>query len=212
MPARIWVVGEGNNELGVGDGTGKRSRGVLEALLARVCESGWQCAGKREWRAIQKFQAGGARFAAPSHDDYRNVQGLVLAAYEDAADAVAFSRDVDSDPDREEAVDMALAWVRNESGWLIGVIGGAAKPSIEGWILALQGVPRTDAMSRSRAKEELLGRELQFKSTADYVDIVAKAALAESPHFGLASGADSLRSWLAMAHDVLNRIVRGVTA
>src|SRR6185503_19147228 len=170
MPARIWVVGEGNNELGVGDGTGTRSRGVLEALLVRMCETGWECVGKLQWRTIQKFRAGGARFAGPNHGDYFNVLGLVLVAYEDAADAVAFSRDIDSDPDREEAVVMALAWIRDKSDWPIRVIGGVAKPSLEGWILALQGVQRTDAMSRARAREQLLGLAIEAKSTADYVD------------------------------------------
>jgi hypothetical protein len=211
MLARIWVVGEGNNELGVGDGTGKRSRGVLEVLLVRVCEHGWECAGKLPWQYIQKFRAGGARLAGPSHGDYFNVLGLALHAYEDAADAVVFSRDADSDPDREEAVEMAVTWIRNESGWLIGVVGGVAKPSIEGWILALQSVPGTDEMSRFRAKEQLRGLEVLLKSTDDYVGIVEQARLGDSPHFGLPSGAESLRAWLAMAHDVLNHIVRGVS-
>lgn len=210
MPARIWVVGEGNNELGAGDGTSKRGRGVIEALLARVCEGGWECAGKLPWRSIQKFRAGGARSAGPNHGDYFNVLGLVLVAREDAADAVAFSRDVDSDPDREEAIDMALAWIRNESDWQIRVIGGVAKPSIEGWILALHGISDTDAMSRSRAKEQLLALEIEIRSTDDYVDVVEQAVLGESPHFALPWGAESLRSWLALAHDVLNHIVRGV--
>ena len=90
MPAKVWVVGEGNNELGVGDGYGQRSRGVIESLLARVCADGWDCTGKLAWRSIQKFRAGGARLTDHSHGDYFNVQGLVLAAYEQAADAVAF--------------------------------------------------------------------------------------------------------------------------
>jgi hypothetical protein len=211
MLARIWVAGEGNNELGVGDGAGKRTRGVLEALLMRLCARGWECAGKLPWQSIQKFRAGGARLAGPSHGDYFNVLGLVLHAYEDAADAVVFSRDVDGDPDREEAVETAIAWIRHESGWLIGVVGGVAKPSIEGWILALQGVPRTDAMSRARAREQLHGLEVELKSTDDYVGVVERAGLGDSPHFGLSSGAESLRAWLATADDVLNQIVRGVS-
>src|SRR5262249_42659359 len=104
MAVKVWIVGEGNNELGRHDGYGKRRRGLLEALLVRVCPDGWQCAGKTQWNMVQKFQAGGARLAGPKHGDYLNVLGLVLAAYEEASDAVAFSRDVDSDPDREGAV------------------------------------------------------------------------------------------------------------
>jgi hypothetical protein len=192
MPARVWIVGEGNNELGVGDGYGKRHRGVLEALLARVCEGGWECSGKLPWNAIRKFRAGGARLADPAHGDYRNVLGLVLAAHEEAADAVAFSRDVDSDPEREEAVAMALTWIRNESGWLIAVIGGVAKPAIEGWILALRGVRDTDVMSRTRAAAHLAEHQIDSKSTAHYIDVIEKAELGESPHFGLPSGTESL--------------------
>jgi hypothetical protein len=209
MPAKVWIVGEGNNELGRDDGYGNRRRGVLEALLIRVCERGWECSGKLQWNAIQKFRAGGARLAGPNHGDYFNVLGLTLAAYEDAADAVAFSRDVDSDPDREEAVAMALAWIREESGWLIRVIGGVAKPAIEGWILALRAVPGTDAMSRSQAAVHLARHDIGLKSTDHYVDVVEQVDLEQPPHFGLPFGAESLRAWLATAHEALNHLVHG---
>jgi hypothetical protein len=98
MPAKVWIVGEGSNELGGGDGYGGQCRGVLAALLARVCEGGWECTGKQQWHAIQKFRSGGARVGASNHGDYLNVLGLVLEAYENAADAIAFTRDLDSDP------------------------------------------------------------------------------------------------------------------
>jgi hypothetical protein len=209
MPARVWIVGEGNNELGAGDGYGGRNRGVLEALLARVCDGGWECAGKQQWHAIQKFRAGGARLGASNHGDYLNVLGLVLEAYENAADAVAFTRDVDSDPDREDAVTAALAWIGNDSNWLIDVIGGVAKPAIEGWILALRAVPGTDEMSRSRARTYLAEHGIDAKSNADYVDVVERAALGKPHHFGLPAGAESLRVWLAIAYEVLTRLVHG---
>jgi hypothetical protein len=90
------------------------------------------------------------------------------------------------------------------------VIGGVAKPSIEGWILALRGVQRTDAMSRARVREQLLALELGIKSTDEYVGIVEQAVLGTSPDFGLPSGAESLRSWLARAHEVLDHIVVGI--
>lgn len=211
MTAKIWIVGEGNNELGRYDRSGNRQRGVLEALLARMCDGGWRCAGKTEWNFIQKFRAGGARMGGPSHGDYLNVLGLVLAAYEEASDAVAFSRDVDSDPDREAAVAAALAWIRDQSGWQIEVVGGVAKPAMEGWILALRGVPNTDAMSRRRAKEHLAEQDIGLKSTDHYVQAVEDAPLGESPHFGLPPGTESLRAWLETAHAVLARLVHGQT-
>lgn len=211
MTAKVWIVGEGNNELGRYDRSGARRPGVLEALLARVCASGWKCAGKTEWNFIKKFRAGGAHSAGPSHGDYLNVLGLVLAAYEEASDAVAFSRDVDSDPDREAAVLAAIQWIRRE-GWQIEVIGGVAKPAMEGWILALRGVPNTDEMSRRRAKEHLTEHDIDAKSTDQYVGAVEDAALGEPPNFGLPAGAESLRAWLATAHEALDRLVRGRTA
>jgi hypothetical protein len=209
MVVKVWIAGEGNNELGRHDGYGGRQRGVLEALLVRVCPSGWGCVEKMQWNTIQKFRAGGARLAGPNHGDYLNVLGLVLTAYEEACDVVVFSRDVDSDPDREEAVVAALGWIRSRSGWLIEVVGGVAKPAIEGWILALRAVPDTDSMSRRRALERLLEHEIDFRSTDRYVDIVEQVALGEPQHFGLPSGAESLRSWLATAHEILNRLVHG---
>jgi hypothetical protein len=92
------------------------------------------------------------------------------------------------------------------------VVGGVAKPAIEGWILALRAVPGTDAMSRSRAEEHLAGQEIDVKSTDHYVDVVEQVELGESPHFDLPSGAESLRAWLATAHEVLNQLVHGRTA
>ena len=212
MTAKIWIVGEGNNELGCHDDHGNRKGGVLEALLARVCASGWRCAGKSPWNVIRKFRAGGARIAGPSHGDYFNVLGLVLAAYEAASDAVAFSRDVDGDPDREDAVAAALDWIHDESDWKIEAIGGVAKPAVEGWILALLAVPDTDAMSRRRASDLLAEQGIDLKSTDHYVHVVEEAALGEPRHFGLPPGSESLRTWLATAHEVLNRLVHGQTA
>jgi hypothetical protein len=210
MPAKVWIAGEGNNELGGGDGQGQRGPGALEALLARVCEHGWECSGKLPWNLIQKFRAGGAHLG--SHGDYLAILGLVLAAYEDAADAVAFSRDIDSEPEREDAVAAALAWIRDESGWLIEVVGGVAKPALEGWILALRAVPGTDEMSRARTKQHLAEQQIDVKSTEQYVDVIEQAELGDAPHFSLPSGAESLRAWLAIAHEILHRLVHGQPA
>jgi hypothetical protein len=211
VTAKVWIVGEGNNELGRYDRGGVRGPGVLEALLTRVCASGWKCTGKVEWNFIKKFRAGGAHTAGPSHGDYLNVLGLVLTAYEEASDAVAFSRDVDNDPDREAAVSAAIEWIRSE-GWKIEVIGGVAKPAMEGWILALRGVPNTDDMSRRRASDHLAKHDIDAKSTDQYVGTAEEAALGEPPGFCLPIGAESLRAWLATAHDALDRLVRGQTA
>jgi hypothetical protein len=210
MAARLWIFGEGNNELGSHDGYGRRHRGVIEALLQRACSTGWTCAEKREWTSIRKYRAGGARGRGSAHDDYGNVLGLVFASYEAGCEAVAFSRDFDGDSGREDAVTAALRWIATESGWMVDVIGGVAKPAVEGWILALRGVRDTDAMSRSRTLELLGSFAIDPKSTAHYVDAVDAATLGPPPTFGLDPGTESLQSWLATAHRVLTRIVHGI--
>lgn len=204
MAARVWIVGEGNSELGRPDGYGSRGRRVLDALLVRVCANGWQCVAKLQWNRIKKFRAGGAHVG--KHGDYLNVLGLVLQAHENKADAVAFSRDTDSDPERGAAVHEAIDWLRDESGWQIDVIGGVAKPAIEGWILALCGVRDTDMMSRNRTIKHLNDQKIEAKSTDDYVDIVDQCTLGDPETFDLPPGTESLRSWLATAHQVLNRL------
>lgn len=207
MTAKVWIVGEGNNELGRPDGRGSRGRGVLDALLVRVCPNGWQCVAKLQWNRINKFRAEGAHVG--KHGDYLNVLGMVLEAYEDASDAVAFSRDIDSDPERDAAVADALRRIR-QLGWHIEVIGGVAKPAIEGWVLALCGERDTDELSRDRAAQRINER-IAAKSTDDYVDIVEQAVLGAPDHFGLSPGTESLRAWLATAHEVMNRLVHGST-
>lgn len=210
MPARVWIAGEGNNELGSQSGDGSGSTGVLEALLTKVCPTGWACGGKIRWKGIHKFRAGGAR--GSNHGDFHNALGLVLEAYEQAADAIAFSRDVDSDLEREDAIDAALRWLREESGWSIQVIGGVAKPALEGWILALLGARDTDNLSRSGANQQLARRGFDPKSVDEYVEVVKQAALGAHPTFGLPTGSRSLRTWLAAAHEILHRLVHGTPA
>jgi hypothetical protein len=51
--------------------------------------------------------------------------------------------------------------------------------------------------------------DIGIKSTAVAVDVVEQAALGEPPRCGLPGDAESLRSWLTTAHDVLSRLVYG---
>jgi hypothetical protein len=67
-------------------------------------------------------------------------------------------------------------------------------------------------MSRRRTTVHLAEHGIGIKSTADYVDVVEQAELGEPHHFGLPSGTESLRVWLATAHDVLARLVHGRNA
>jgi hypothetical protein len=209
MAVRLWIVGEGINELGRHDGHGGRGRGVIEALLQKMCATGWTCVQKVQWNAIRRYRAGGARGRGSDHADYWNVLSLVLAAYEAGCEVVAFSRDVDSDPHREPAVMAALGWVAKESGWVIDVVGGVARPAVEGWILALRGTRDTDSMSRQRTLDGLAAMAIDAKSTTQYLEVIDAAILEAPATFGLPPGTESLQVWLSSAHGVLTRLVHG---
>lgn len=62
---------------------------------------------------------------------------------------------------------------------------------------------------RVRAQEHLRTSTIELKSTDDYIAIVEHAELGAAPHFGLPSGGESLRQWLASAREVLHRVVHG---
>lgn len=149
---KVFLSGEGRCELG--SRAGHRSfqsddePGALHALLARVRASGWEIGGSCEWKRIRKFRAG--KF---DHEDTRNVLGAALDAKEAGCDVLAFSRDMDRDLARDEAIEEGIRRVEG-----IGVIGGVAKPTIEGWILALLQERRSEDMSSKRAEALLVER------------------------------------------------------
>jgi len=142
---KVFLGGEGNNDLG--------SRwyrpmggqpGVVETLLRRVRPDGWRVAGAQDWKSIRKYRAGAAR-TRPDHEDTRNVLGLVLHAYEEACEMLAFVRDDDGDELREPAILQALETIAtlgfaDEYRYELAVVGGVARPTLEGWILCLLGV------------------------------------------------------------------------
>ncbi len=75
----------------------------------------------------------------------------------------------------------------------MGVIGGVARPCIEGWVLALAGVKDTDEMSRPRCERELPQRAIQkgHDAVVAFVELVEGASLNALP-----SGCDSLTVWI----------------
>src|SRR5258705_10886531 len=105
---KVFLGGEGNNELGtrwyvpMGD-----EPGVVETLLRRVRPSGWRVAAALPWKAIRKYRTGAANQRA-DHADAHNVRGLVLHAYEEACEMLAFLRDVDGELPRDQAIHRAL--------------------------------------------------------------------------------------------------------
>ncbi len=189
---KVWLGGEGPNELGTRADRGDQP-GVVEALLVKVERSGWRVAGATRWKDIRKFRVGAALRDGENHQDIHNVCGLALKALDNQCAVLAFARDADSDDRREDAIARGIAAARQLYP-RVRVIGGCALPALEGWILALSGVPKTDDMSRKRTLEELRIRAIDEKSTTAYVALVEAADLARLPN-----GCDSLTTWLGSA-------------
>lgn len=104
----VFLGGEGNNDIGTRSHTPMGDdAGVVEALLRRVRPTGWRVAGARSWQSIRKYRARAA-IKEPAHRDAHNVRGLVLHAYEDACEMLAFVRNIDGEDQREEAIRRAL--------------------------------------------------------------------------------------------------------
>jgi hypothetical protein len=129
------------------------------------------------------------RSVAPT-EDTRNVQGAALDARENRCSVLVFSRDVDSDPRRSEAVERGIA---RASAPGLQVVGAAAVPAIEGWLLALRGRDRTESLGRAAAKREISDLDPAPESLAE---LVSASDLAEAP-----VDARSLRVWLDRARE-----------
>jgi len=203
---KVFLGGEGNNDIGtrwqrpMGD-----QPGVVETLLRRVRPSGWHVAGARSWKSIRKYRAGAARKRA-DHDDVHNVLGLVLHAYEEACEMLAFVRDLDGEDLREQEIRRVLETIATfgfaeEYHYELAVVGGVARPKLEGWILWLLGSTGTDAMTPARVDRELATTDIEPKLTAQYV------AIAESGT--LPSGEGSLPEWLAGADATFRQLIDG---
>ena len=158
------------------------------------------------WQHIRKFRVGAVLRGGTSHQDLRNVCGLALVAWEAGCEVMAFVRDVDADDRRTDAIDAGMATAAELFPQLV-MIGGVAKPALEGWILALRGVRDTDAMSRKRTLEKLRELAIAEKQVEAYVEVIEAADLDALP-----PGSDSLRDWLAIARVRLGAAVHGTPA
>jgi hypothetical protein len=205
---KLFLGGEGNNDLGTrwhqppGD-----DPGVLEVLLRRVRPTGWRVDRAQDWKSIRKYKAGAA-LGRNHHDDARNVIGLVLQAYETACEMLVFVRDDDGEPDRAQAISDALASPAAQNlaamfRYELTVVGGVARPALEGWILYLRGVAGGEQMSRRQAERALDAAGIELKSTAQYVELARTAALPEH------DDTSSLGRWLALAHVQFRRLLDG---
>ncbi|WP_437678492.1 hypothetical protein [Sorangium sp. So ce131] len=202
---RIFLVGEGENELGSRAGApayqSDKRPGVLWTLLSRVQPAGWVVGGAREWKSIRKYKARGA-----THEDTRNVLGAALDAKEAGCDVLAFSRDIDRDPARREAIEEGIRRVASTMPAPPEVIGGVAVPALSGWILALLGEKATEELSPLRAQAMLAAKGMMPDDGAAMVRVAEDADLDAVPQ-----DAASLTEWIARARAVLpRRAGRGV--
>lgn len=199
---RVWLGGEGPNEIGNRDEPNGVRRGVIEALLLRLEPNGWRVEGATLWKRIRKYKVRAA-IGRENHGDIHNIAGLVQRAAEEGCEVVAFTRDVDSEPGRADAIARGIEHVRAIFP-TVDVIGGPAVPAIEGWILALLGVYGTESMSRGRTVAEVETRAIAPKLTRGYVEVIAEADLGALPR-----DCSALLAWLETARQVMAKAIRG---
>jgi hypothetical protein len=201
---KVFLSGEGANELGSRAGhpayQSDERPGVLHSLLSRVQPTGWVVGHACDWKNIRKYRVRGT---GATHDDTHNVLAAALDAKERGCEVLAFSRDVDSNPERREAIAKGIRLVPSViSSAPPEVIGGVAVPTLEGWILALLGERATEELSPTRAQATLSVKGVAPKDGAAMTRAVEKADLESLP-----KDADSLREWLSRAQAILPRRV-----
>jgi hypothetical protein len=134
---RVLIAGEGSNELGphpqaeFGEGERASGGGAIEALMAKVRQSGWQVVAAMVWKDVRKLKSN-----AGGDGEAKTIAGLVLRAKELGCHALVFLRDRDGSPARERAVRDAIA---NERGGSLRIAGGVPIEMLECWLLALRG-------------------------------------------------------------------------
>lgn len=205
-PMKIFLAGEGPNEIGnraahAAYRTEARP-GVLEVLLRRVQPEGWEVGAARVWTSIRKYRVGKA-----SHNDTHNVLGIALDAIEAGCDILAFSRDLDNDPDRKAAIEDGLARIPVVFPRPPEVIGGVAVPALEGWILALLGRRKTEELTTPQAVKALTEESIDEKDGLAMVTVAEEADIDLVPE-----DAASLRAWLERAREVLPPAVKDRTS
>ena len=196
----VYLGGEGQNELGshCGDPVYQddSKSGVVETLLRGVQPTGWTVIGATKWCQIRKLRATGA-----SPNEARNVLGLVYEATRAGARVLAFLRDANGDQRRPQIIADAINEAKTKFP-NVDVIGGAAIPVLEAWILAIQGEHATEKLHKAAAQSKLVEKGIASKDTGAMVDVAAKIVRANLP-----GDAASLHAWLARADEVLPRLV-----
>jgi hypothetical protein len=123
----------------------------------------------------------------------------VVEARRASAHVVAFVRDADDDPERPTVIDAAIAKAK-QTFPEVNVIGGAAVPVLEGWMLALLGAQGTQQLRKAAAQSKLAEMGVPSKNTRAMVEVVSNSDLDRVP-----TDAESLGKWLALARAALPR-------
>jgi hypothetical protein len=163
---QVFLVGEGKTELGSWANEPERqddsSPGILKTLLRKVKETGWEIKAARRWKSVGKDSKVKPirRYRTGIHlkPEEQTIRGACLLAKEKGCEIIAFSRDIDGDSDynknRKRDIESGILKV-SEDYPEIKIIGGCARPTIEGWILAFAGVRGTETYSKDKANEKL---------------------------------------------------------
>lgn len=198
MSVRLFLAGEGRNELGSRAGhpsfQSDEARGVLQALVDQVQPKGVRVVGAIQWKDLRKLRARG-----PSPDEAEQIARLLLHAEEAEANAVVFSRDGDDDADArrrsmEEGVAKGMALLKRP----LSVAGEVAVPCLEGWILAVQGIAGTEGMTRGKVQQNLVDLGIPEKDTEGMVRLVDAHGIEKVP-----SDARGLLRWVGRARAAL---------
>lgn len=167
-------------------------------MLKRVRAEGWKVKGASKWCRIRKLRAKG-----PTLGEERNVLGLVQDAKDAGATVLAFIRDADNDRERPRVIDAAVVRAREQFPSM-RIIGKAAIPALDGWILALMGQPGTEDLGKAAAQRRLVERGVGSKDTAAMVEVVQRREPGAIPR-----DAQGLRDWLNQAATALPTAVAG---
>jgi hypothetical protein len=206
---RVFLAGEGSCELGSwsnepayqDDG----SPGVLKTLLEKVKSTGWEIKGARRWKSIRGDSAVKPirRYRTGVHlkPEEQTVRGACMLAKTNGCDVLAFTRDIDGDSDynRNRKRDIESGIVRASAEYpSVKIIGGCARPAIEGWVLAFSGERGTEGFSKARAEEKLSEKGIAPKNTGQMVAHIRKHNRTD-----VADDAVCLIRWLDTAGDIV---------
>lgn len=190
---KVWLAGEGTNDIGslaLGSESTAKYPGVAHVLLAKL-SSKFDVTGGKAWKSVPKLRVGSKGEGAEA----KTVEALQLQATEAGAEALVFVRDRDEDRARERSVNTAIEAAR----FPLPTAGGVAVETLEHWLLAIGGQPKSESLSTKRVKAGLQEKAVHLKDTEEYVSWVERQSLDQIPN-----DARSLQRWLDGVRSLLD--------